>query len=141
MDDWTVPLGKAKVMREGTDVTLVSFSNGLTYTLAAADQLASEGISAEVIDLRTLRPMDTATIIASVKKTNRLITVEEGWSVCGVGAEISAVVMAEAFDHLDAPVLRVSGKDVPMPYAANLEKLALPSAQEVVDAAKSVLYV
>ena len=140
LDDWTVPLGKAKILREGTDVTLVSFSHGLTYTLAAADALAGEGISAEVIDLRTLRPMDTGTIIASVQKTNRLVTVEEGWSVCGIGAEIASVVMAEAFDHLDAPVLRVSGKDVPMPYAANLEKLALPSVQDVVDAAKAVCY-
>ena len=141
MDDWMVPLGKAKVLREGSDVTLVSFSHGLTYTLAAADALAGEGIAAEVIDLRTLRPMDTETIIASVRKTNRLVTVEEGWSVCGIGAEIAAVVMDQAFDDLDAPVQRVSGKDVPMPYAANLEKLALPSAQDVVDAAKRVLYV
>ncbi len=140
MDDWLVPLGKAKILREGSDVTVVSFSHGLTYALAAAEELAGQGISAEVIDLRSLRPMDTATIIASVKKTNRLVTVEEGWAVCGVGAEISAVVMSEAFDHLDAPVQRVSGKDVPMPYAANLEKLALPSAQDVVDAAKRVCY-
>ena len=140
LDDWSVPIGKAKILREGTDVTLVSFSHGLTYTLAAADALAGEGISAEVIDLRTLRPMDTGAIIASVQKTNRLVTVEEGWSVCGIGAEIAAMVMAEAFDHLDAPVLRVSGKDVPMPYAANLEKLALPSVQDVVDAAKAVCY-
>ena len=141
IDDWLVPLGKAKILREGPDVTLVSFSHGLTYTLAAADQLAGEGISAEVIDLRTLRPMDTDAVIASVRKTNRLVTVEEGWSVCGIGAELAAVVMDQAFDHLDAPVQRVSGKDVPMPYAANLEKLALPSAQDVVDAAKRVLYV
>jgi len=141
MDDWVVPLGKAKIMREGSDVTLVSFSNGLTYALAAAEQLAADGISAEVIDLRTLRPMDTASIIASVKKTNRLVTIEEGWSICGIGAEIAAVVMEQAFDHLDAPVQRVSGKNVPMPYAANLEKLALPSTQDVIDAAKRVLYV
>ena len=141
MDDWVVPLGKAKIMREGADVTLVSFSNGLTYALAAAEQLAADGISAEVIDLRTLRPMDTASIIASVKKTNRLVTIEEGWSICGIGAEIAAVVMEQAFDHLDAPVQRVSGKNVPMPYAANLEKLALPSTQDVIDAAKRVLYV
>ncbi len=141
MDDWLVPLGKAKVLREGADVTMVSFSHGLSYTLAAADALAGEGISAEVIDLRTLRPMDTDTIIASVRKTNRLVTIEEGWSVCGIGAEIAAVVMDQAFDDLDAPVQRVSGKDVPMPYAANLEKLALPSVQDVVDAAKRVLYV
>ena len=141
MDDWMVPLGKAKVLRDGSDVTLVSFSHGLSYALVAADALAGEGISAEVIDLRTLRPMDTETVIASVRKTNRLVTVEEGWSVCGVGAEIAAVVMDQAFDDLDAPVQRVSGRDVPMPYAANLEKLALPSAQDVVDAAKRVLYV
>jgi pyruvate dehydrogenase E1 component beta subunit len=140
LDDWIVPIGKAKVVRPGSDVTIVSFSNGMTYALAAAEALAEESISAEVIDLRSLRPMDTATIIASVKKTNRVVTVEEGWSVCGIGAEIAAVLMAEAFDHLDAPVLRVSGKDVPMPYAANLEKLALPSAKDVVEAAKAVCY-
>ncbi len=140
LDDFVLPIGKARIMRVGSDVTLVSFSHGLSYTLAAADALAEEGISAEVIDLRTIRPMDHDTIIASVQKTGRLVTVEEGWSICGVGAEISAVVMERAFDYLDAPVTRVSGKDVPMPYAANLEKLALPSADEVVAAAKSVCY-
>jgi pyruvate dehydrogenase E1 component beta subunit len=108
--------------------------------LKAADELAKEGIEAEVIDLRTLRPMDTETIIASVQKTGRIVTVEEGWPQSGVGAEIAARVMAEAFDYLDAPVTRVSGKDVPMPYAANLEKLALPSVAEIVQAAKSVSY-
>ncbi len=140
LDDWTVPIGKAKIVREGSDVTLVSFSHGMSYALDAADQLAQEGISAEVIDLRTLRPMDTDTILASVRKTNRIVTVEEGWPTCGIGSEIAAVVVAQAFDHLDAPPTRVSGKDVPMPYAANLEKLALPSVQDVVDAAKSVCY-
>ncbi len=140
MDDFVLPIGKARIMREGSDVTLVSFSHGLTYTLAAAEELAGEGISAEVIDLRTIKPMDHETIIASVQKTGRLVTVEEGWSICGVGSEISAVIMERAFDYLDAPVTRVSGKDVPMPYAANLEKLALPSAAEVVAAAKSVCY-
>jgi pyruvate dehydrogenase E1 component beta subunit len=140
LDDFVLPIGKAKILREGADVTLVSFSNGLSYTLAAAEELAGQGIDAEVIDLRTLRPMDHATIIASVKKTGRLVTVEEGWSICGIGSEISAVVMEKAFDFLDAPVTRVSGKDVPMPYAANLEKLALPSTAEVVAAARAVCY-
>jgi len=140
LDDYVLPIGKARILREGSDVTLVGFSHGLTYALEAADALASDGISAEIIDLRTLRPMDITTIIASVKKTNRLVTIEEGWSVCGIGAEIASVVMVQAFDHLDAPVMRVSGKDVPMPYAANLEKLALPSADDVMQAAKAVLY-
>jgi len=140
LDDFVLPIGKAKILRQGTDVTLVSFSNGLGYTLAAADELAGQGIDAEIIDLRTLKPMDHATIIASVKKTGRLVTVEEGWSVCGIGSEISAVIMEKAFDYLDAPVTRVSGKDVPMPYAANLEKLALPSTAEVVAAARAVCY-
>ncbi len=140
LDDYVLPIGKARILREGGDVTLVAFSHGLTYTLAAADRLAETGISAEVIDLRTIRPMDTASVIASVKKTNRLVTVEEGWSVCGIGAEIAATVMGEAFDYLDAPVMRVSGKNVPMPYAANLEKLALPSVEDVVEAAKAVCY-
>ena len=140
LDDYVLPIGKARILREGSDVTLVGFSHGLTYALEAADALASDGISAEIIDLRTLRPMDITTIIDSVKKTNRLVTIEEGWSVCGIGAEIASVVMVQAFDHLDAPVMRVSGKDVPMPYAANLEKLALPSADDVMQAAKAVLY-
>jgi pyruvate dehydrogenase E1 component beta subunit len=140
LDDFVLPIGKAKILRQGADVTLVSFSNGLSYALAAAEELAGQGIDAEVIDLRTLRPMDHATIIASVKKTGRLVTVEEGWSICGIGSEISAVVMEKAFDFLDAPVTRVSGKDVPMPYAANLEKLALPSTAEVVAAARAVCY-
>jgi pyruvate dehydrogenase E1 component beta subunit len=140
LDDYVIPIGKARVVRTGSHVTIVSWSNGMTYALKAADELAKEGIEAEVIDLRTLRPMDTDTIIASVKKTGRAVTVEEGWQQNGVGAEIAARIMEHAFDYLDAPVTRVSGKDVPMPYAANLEKLALPSAAEVVEAAKAVCY-
>ncbi|UFZ05952.1 pyruvate dehydrogenase complex E1 component subunit beta [Bradyrhizobium ontarionense] len=140
LDDYVIPIGKARIARAGKDVTLISWSNGMTYALKAADELAKEGIEAEVIDLRTLRPMDTETIIASVKKTGRAVTVEEGWQQSGVGAEIAARIMEHAFDYLDAPVVRVSGKDVPMPYANNLEKLALPSAAEVVQAAKSVCY-
>jgi pyruvate dehydrogenase E1 component beta subunit len=135
-----VPIGKARIARPGSHVTLVSWSMGMSYALKAADELAKEGIEAEVIDLRTLRPMDTETIIASVKKTGRAVTVEEGWQQSGVGAEVAARIMEHAFDYLDAPVARVSGKDVPMPYAANLEKLALPSAAEVVEAAKAVCY-
>jgi pyruvate dehydrogenase E1 component beta subunit len=140
LDDYVIPLGKARIARAGKDVTLVSWSNGMTYALKAAEELAKEGIEAEVIDLRTLRPMDTETIVASVKKTGRAVAVEEGWQQSGVGAEIVARIMEHAFDYLDAPVLRVSGKDVPMPYANNLEKLALPSAAEVVQAAKAVCY-
>src|SRR6478672_4717684 len=140
LDDYVIPIGKARVVRTGGNVTLVSWSNGMTYALKAADELAKEGIEAEVIDLRTLRPMDTETILASVKKTGRAVTVEEGWQQSGVGAEIAARIMEQAFDYLDAPVARVSGKDVPMPYAANLEKLALPSVAEVVAAAKAVTY-
>ncbi|MGM5026445.1 pyruvate dehydrogenase complex E1 component subunit beta [Tardiphaga sp. 862_B3_N4_1] len=140
LDDYIVPIGKAKVARVGKDVTLISWSNGMTYALKAAEELAKEGIKAEVIDLRTLRPLDTDTIIESVKKTSRAVTVEEGWQQSGVGAEIAARIMEHAFDYLDAPVARVSGKDVPMPYAANLEKLALPSVADVVAAAKAVCY-
>jgi pyruvate dehydrogenase E1 component beta subunit len=140
LDDYVIPIGKARIVRSGKDVTLISWSNGMTYALKAADELAKEGIEAEVIDLRTLRPMDTETIIASVKKTGRAVTVEEGWQQSGVGAEIAARIMEHAFDYLDAPVARVSGKDVPMPYAANLEKLALPNVAEVVAAAKAVSY-
>ncbi|MDR6951039.1 pyruvate dehydrogenase E1 component beta subunit [Ancylobacter sp. 3268] len=140
LDDFIVPLGKARIARPGKDVTLVAWSIGMSYALKAADELAKLGIDAEVIDLRTIRPMDTETILASVKKTGRLVTVEEGWGQSGVGAEISARVMESAFDYLDAPVLRVYGKDVPMPYAANLEKLALPNVQEVVEAARAVTY-
>ncbi|HEY7296634.1 MAG TPA: pyruvate dehydrogenase complex E1 component subunit beta [Xanthobacteraceae bacterium] len=140
LDDYLVPIGKAAVSREGTDVTIVSWSMGMTYALKAAEELAKDGIHAEVIDLRTLKPMDLVTIVESVKKTNRLVTVEEGWRQSGVGAEIAASVTEQAFDWLDAPVLRVTGKDVPMPYAANLEKLALPSVAEVVEAVKAVSY-
>jgi pyruvate dehydrogenase E1 component beta subunit len=140
LEDYVVPIGKARIARPGKDVTLVAWSIGMTYALKAAEKLAEEGIDAEVIDLRTIRPMDTETIIGSVKKTGRIVTVEEGWAQSGVGAEISARVTERAFDWLDAPVTRVSGKDVPMPYAANLEKLALPSVAEVVEAAKAVCY-
>jgi pyruvate dehydrogenase E1 component beta subunit len=140
LDDFVLPIGKAKIARPGKDVTIVSFSMGMSYALKAAEELAKEGIEAEVIDLRTIRPMDTETIIESVKKTGRIVTVEEGWPQSGVGAEIAVRVMEHAFDYLDAPVTRVTGKDVPMPYAANLEKLALPSVADVVQAAKAVLY-
>jgi pyruvate dehydrogenase E1 component beta subunit len=140
LEDYVLPIGRARVVRTGNDVTLVAWSIGMTYALKAAAELANENISAEVIDLRTLKPMDIETIVESVKKTGRLVTVEEGWRQSGVGAEIAARMMEEAFDYLDAPVTRVTGKDVPMPYAANLEKLALPSVAEVVEAAKSVCY-
>jgi len=140
LDDYVIPIGKARIVRSGSHVTIIAWSNGMSYALKAADELAKEGIEAEVIDLRTLRPMDTDTLVASVKKTGRAVTVEEGWQQNGVGAEIVARLMEHAFDYLDAPVMRVSGKDVPMPYAANLEKLALPSAAEVVEAAKAVCY-
>jgi pyruvate dehydrogenase E1 component beta subunit len=141
LDDWIVPIGKARIARIGKHVTLVSFGIGMTYALAAADKLAEEGIEAEVIDLRTIRPMDLATVLDSVKKTNRCVLVEEGFPRFSVTSEIAAQIMTHAFDYLDAPVARVAGKDVPMPYAANLEKLALPSVDEVVASAKDVLYV
>ncbi|WP_375457853.1 pyruvate dehydrogenase complex E1 component subunit beta [uncultured Enterovirga sp.] len=140
LDDFVLPIGKARIHRTGKDVTIVSFSIGMTYALKAAEELAKEGIEAEVIDLRTIRPMDIATIIESVKKTNRCVAVEEGFPQSGVTAEIGMKIMEEAFDYLDAPVARVTGKDVPMPYAANLEKLALPNVGEVVRAAKAVCY-
>ncbi|MGB5902100.1 MAG: pyruvate dehydrogenase complex E1 component subunit beta [Xanthobacteraceae bacterium] len=140
LDDFIVPIGKAKIARAGQHVTLISWSNGMSYALKAADELAKEGIEAEVIDLRTIRPMDTETFVASVQKTGRAVVVEEGWQQSGVGAEVAARLIEHAFDYLDAPVARVSGKDVPMPYAANLEKLALPSVAEVVEAAKAVCY-
>ena len=140
LDDHVLPIGKARIARAGAHVTMVAWSIGMTYAMKAANELAGEGIEAEVIDLRTLRPMDSATIIESVRKTGRLVTIEEGWKQSGVGAEIAARVMEEAFDYLDAPVTRVAGKDVPMPYAANLEKLALPSVAEIVAAAKAVTY-
>ena len=139
-DDFIVPIGKARIARPGKDVTIVSFSIGMTYALKAAEELAKKHIYAEVIDLRTIRPMDIETVVASVMKTGRCVTVEEGWPQSGVGSEISAQIMERAFDYLDAPVKRVCGKDVPMPYAANLEKLALPSVQDVIDAVRSVTY-
>ena len=140
LDDFTIPMGKAKVEKVGTDVTLVSFGIGMAHTLAAAEKLAEAGISAEVINLRTLRPMDTETILTSVRRTNRCVTVEEGWPQGSVGSYISSVIMQQAFDHLDAPVITLTGKDVPMPYAANLEKLALVTVDEIVAAARQVTY-
>ncbi|MEA2880746.1 MAG: pyruvate dehydrogenase component beta subunit [Hyphomicrobiales bacterium] len=140
LDDFVVPIGKAKIVRPGDNVTIVAWSIGMSYALKAAEELAKKHIHAEVIDLRTLRPMDIETVLTSVKKTGRCVVVEEGWQQSGVGAEVAARIMEKAFDYLDAPVARVSGKDVPMPYAANLEKLALPSVAEVVDAAKAVSY-
>ncbi len=140
LDDFTVPFGKARIWREGDDVTIVSFGIGMTYALEAAEKLAEDGISAEVIDLRTLRPLDYDTVLASVMKTNRCVTVEEGWPVASIGNHLSAVIMERAFDYLDAPVINCTGKDVPMPYAANLEKLALTSTAEVIEAVKQVTY-
>jgi len=140
LDDFVLPIGKARIHRAGNDVTIVSFGIGMTYALKAAEELAKEGIEAEVIDLRTVRPMDIETVIRSVQKTNRCVAVEEGFPQSGVTAEIGMRIMEAAFDYLDAPVARVTGKDVPMPYAANLEKLALPNVGEVVQAAKAVLY-
>ena len=138
LNDWVLPIGKARVMRPGTDLTIVSYSIGVGLSLEAADELAKEGIEAEVIDLRTLRPLDRATVLKSLARTNRLIVVEEGWPTCSIASEICAFVMEEGFDDLDAPVLRVCDEDVPMPYAANLEKLALVSTAKVVAAAKKV---
>ncbi|GHA43142.1 pyruvate dehydrogenase complex E1 component subunit beta [Amylibacter ulvae] len=140
LDDFTVPIGKARIWREGDDVTLVSFGIGMKYALEAADKLAEDGISAEVIDLRSLRPIDYDTLIESVKKTNRCVTIEEGFPVASIGNHLSAVIMERAFDYLDAPVINCAGKDVPMPYAANLEKLALVTTAEVIDAVKQVTY-
>ncbi|GGE40656.1 pyruvate dehydrogenase complex E1 component subunit beta [Actibacterium pelagium] len=140
LEDFTIPFGKARIWREGTDVTLISFGIGMQYALEAADKLAEEGISAEVIDLRTLRPLDYDTIIRSVQKTNRVVTIEEGFPVASIGNHLSAYIMENAFDYLDAPVINCTGKDVPMPYAANLEKLALVTTDEVVAAAKAVTY-
>src|SRR5438876_3898235 len=139
-DDWIVPIGKARVLRAGDAVTVVAHSRMVEVALAAAEALAGEGISAEVIDLRTIRPLDIETILASVKKTNRIVSVEEGWPFAGIGSEIAAQMMEHAFDWLDAPVARVCGKDVPLPYAANLERLALPQITDVVEAAKAVTY-
>ena len=139
-DDYILPIGRAKILRAGSDVTLVSHSRSLEACLEAAASLSAEGVDCEVIDLRSLRPLDTATVIASVQKTNRLVTVEEGWPVAGIGAEISAAVQSEAFDYLDAPITRVTGLDVPLPYADNLEKMALPSTDKVIQAINSVCY-
>ena len=138
--DWVVPIGKAKIVREGADVTISAFSIMVGKALEAAEALSNEGIEAEVIDLRTIRPLDTETIINSVKKTNRLVSVEEGWPFAGIGSEISATIMEQAFDWLDAPVGRVTAVDVPLPYAANLEALALPQAENILEAAKLVTY-
>ena len=140
LPDYTVPLGKARIWRTGNDITLVSFGIGMKYALQAADQLEEMGISVEVVDLRCLRPLDTETVVNSVMKTNRCVTIEEGFPVCSIGSHISSVLMQEAFDYLDAPVINCTGKDVPMPYAANLEKLALVTTEDVMVAAKSVLY-
>lgn len=139
-EDWLVPIGKAKIVRSGTDVSISAFSIMVGKALEAAEILAAEGIEAEVIDLRTIRPLDTETIVKSVKKTNRLISCEEGFPFAGIGSELAVQMMEQAFDHLDAPVLRVTGKDVPMPYAANLEKLALPQADDIVSAARHACY-
>jgi len=140
LDDFVLPIGKARIVREGAHVTLVSHSISIGLCLEAAEALAKEGIDAEIIDLRTLRPLDSATVVESVKKTNRIVTVEQGWPVCSIGSEIAAVVVDQAFDWLDAPPMRITGKDVPMPYAARLEKLALPTVEDVVAAAKAVCY-
>jgi pyruvate dehydrogenase E1 component beta subunit len=140
MDDYVLPIGKARVVRPGKDVTVVSYSIGVGVALEAAQELMGEGINAEVIDLRTLRPLDTATVLESLKRTNRMVIVEEGWPVCSIASELIAIAMTEGFDDLDAPVLRVTDKDVPLPYAANLEKLALIKASEVVEAVKAVCY-
>jgi pyruvate dehydrogenase E1 component beta subunit len=140
LDDYVVPIGKARVVRTGTDVTLVSYTIGVGVCLEAAKHLAEEGIDAEVIDLRTLRPLDRETVLASLKKTNRMVVVEEGWPTCSIASEIAAIAMEDGFDDLDAPVLRVTNVDVPLPYAANLEKMALITAEQVVEAAKKVCY-
>ncbi|MFD1252163.1 MULTISPECIES: pyruvate dehydrogenase complex E1 component subunit beta [Devosia] len=140
VDDFVLPIGKARIARKGADVTIVSFSMGMRYATQATEKLVAAGVDVELIDLRTLRPLDSDTVIESVKKTGRLVTVEEGWPQGGIGAELSARVMEQAFDYLDAPVIRVTGKDVPMPYAANLEKLALPNVDEVIAAVNAVTY-
>ena len=141
LDDYVLPIGKAAVKRAGTDVTLVAYSRMVGFALQAADELAEQGISAEVVDLRSIRPLDTATVVESVKKTNRIVTCEEGWRYMGIGAEICATVVAEAFDYLDAPPARVHQKDVPLPYAANLEAMSLPGVADIVAAARKVCYV
>ena len=138
--DFVVPIGKANVVRPGADVTVTAFSIMVGKALEAAELLAADGIEAEVVDLRTLRPLDIDTVVTSVRRTNRIVSVEEGWPACGIGAELAARVMEEAFDWLDAPVRRVTGADVPMPYAANLEQLALPGAEDIAAAAREVCY-
>jgi pyruvate dehydrogenase E1 component beta subunit len=138
--DFTVPIGRARIMREGHDVTITAFSNMVGHALAAAEKLALEGLQAEVINLRSLRPLDTETIVDSVRKTNRLVTVEESWPFAGIGAEMAALMMEQAFDYLDAPVIRVHGADVPLPYAANLEKLALPQPDNIIEAVRNICY-
>jgi pyruvate dehydrogenase E1 component beta subunit len=138
--EFVVPIGKARIARPGDHVTIVAFSRMVKLALQAAEELEEAGISTEIIDLRTLRPFDIATVAASVKKTNRIVAVEEGWPFAGIGAEIAAIVMEECFDWLDAPLKRVTGKDVPLPYAANLERLALPQVKDIVAAAREVAY-
>lgn len=140
LDDYTVPIGRARIARSGGDATIVAFSIAVGWAMEAAEQLAEEGIDCEVIDLRTVRPLDIGTVLQSVQKTNRCVTVEEGWPACGIGSEIAAQIMEQAFDYLDAPVTRVAGEDVPMPYAANLERLALPTPEKIATAVKSVCY-
>ena len=140
LDDHVLPIGKARIVREGTDVTIVSYSIGVGVALEAAQELMGQGINAEVIDLRTLRPLDKATVLDSLRRTNRMVVVEEGWPACSISSEIIAIAMTEGFDDLDAPVLRVTDADVPLPYAANLEKMALIKASEVVEAVKAVTY-
>ncbi len=140
LDDYVLPIGKARIVKPGKDVTLVSYTIGVGVALEAAKLLAEQGIDAEVIDLRTIRPLDKATVLASLKKTNRMVVVEEGWPTCSIASELTAIVMEEGFDDLDAPVLRVNNVDVPLPYAANLEKAALITADQVVEAAKKVCY-
>jgi pyruvate dehydrogenase E1 component beta subunit len=140
LDDHVLPIGKARILREGADVTIVSYSIGVGLALEAAETLAGEGIEAEVIDLRTLRPLDTEAILTSLAKTNRLVVAEEGWPACSIASEVIALCMEQGFDDLDAPVLRVCNEDVPLPYAANLEKLALIDATRIVEAARTVCY-
>ncbi len=140
LDDFVLPIGKARIVRPGTQVTIVTYSITVGMALDAAEKLAEQGIDAEIIDLRTLRPLDTETVLASVKKTNRIVTLEQGWPVCSIGSEICALVAAQAFDYLDAPPTKVTGRDIPMPYAANLEKLALPTVEDVITAVKAVCY-
>ncbi len=138
--DYVLPIGKARIMREGADVTIVAYSIAVGLALEAAEQLAGEGIDAEVIDLRTLRPLDKEAVLASLAKTNRLVIAEEGWPTCSIASEVIAICMDEGFDHLDAPVTRVCNEDVPLPYAANLEKLALIDTPRIVQAVKRVCY-